>query len=289
MNPEIKSRLEEFLKEEIKSTKSVSGGCIADSRKIELFSGKVFFLKQLRNENSDIFNAESYGLELLTKSETVNVPSVIDKSSDYLLLEWIEVGDQSHHSGMERLGYEFARLHKFRGEKFGLEIDNYLGETRQLNTPTKNGSSNWSTFFIENRIQFQVELAKKNGFTNSAFLSLIDNFVYKIQDILAGTEEDPSLLHGDLWSGNYLIDVSGKPWLIDPAVYFGHREADLAMTSLFGGFNNIFYSAYNSEFPLLPEYSERESIYQLYHLLNHLNLFGSSYYGQIISILKRYL
>ena len=169
------------------------------------------------------------------------------------------------------------------------QLDNYLGETRQLNTPTKNGSSNWSTFFIENRIQFQVELAKKNGFTNSAFLSLIDNFVYKIQDILAGTEEDPSLLHGDLWSGNYLIDVSGKPWLIDPAVYFGHREADLAMTSLFGGFNNIFYSAYNSEFPLIPEYSERESIYQLYHLLNHLNLFGSSYYGQINSILKRYL
>ena len=111
----------------------------------------------------------------------------------------------------------------------------------------------------------------------------------KIPNILAGTEEDPSLLHGDLWSGNYLIDISGNPWLIDPAVYYGHREADLAMTSIFGGFSKTFYSAYESEFPLLPGYSEREPIYQLYHLLNHLNLFGTAYYGQVISILKRYV
>tara|TARA_Y100001970_G_scaffold30918_1_gene38401 strand:- start:1885 stop:2754 length:870 start_codon:yes stop_codon:yes gene_type:complete len=289
MSPEIKSRLEELLNEKIRSTKSVSGGCIADSRKIELFSGKVFFLKQLRSNNSDIFSSEAYGLELLSESETVSVPKVIYKNSDYLLLDWIEVGSQGHHSSMERLGYEFARLHKFRGEKFGLEIDNYLGKTPQLNTPTKKGSSHWSTFFIENRILFQVELAKKNGFSNPEFLSLIDNLINKIPDILDGTKEDPSLLHGDLWSGNYLIDVSGTPWLIDPAVYFGHREADLAMTSLFGGFNNTFYSAYNLEFPILPEYSDREPIYHLYHLINHLNLFGSSYYGQIISILKRYL
>ena len=289
MSPKIKSRLEELLNEEIRLTKSVSGGCIADSIKIELFSGKVFFLKQLRSKNVDIFNAEAYGLELLSKSQTVSVPRVIDNNSDYLLLEWIEVGGQTHHSIMERLGYEFAKLHKFRGEKFGLEIDNYLGKTPQLNTPTKKGSSHWSTFFIENRILFQVELAKKNGFSNPEFLNLIDNLIDKIPDILAGTEEEPSLLHGDLWSGNYLIDVSGTPWLIDPAVYFGHREADLAMTSLFGGFNKIFYSAYNSGFPILPEYSDREPIYQLYHLLNHLNLFGSSYYGKIISILKKYL
>ena len=110
----------------------------------------------------------------------------------------------------------------------------------------------------------------------------------KIPELLSDTEEKPSLLHGDLWSGNYLIDVAGNPWLIDPAVYYGHREADLAMTSLFGGFSDTFYSAYKSAFPLVPDYAEREPLYQLYHLMNHLNLFGKAYYGQVLSVLKRY-
>ena len=116
----------------------------------------------------------------------------------------------------------------------------------------------------------------------------MDNLFKKIPDLISGTEEEPSLLHGDLWSGNYLIDERGFPWLIDPAVYYGHREADLAMTSLFGGFSNTFYSAYKSAYPIYPGYAEREPLYQLYHLLNHLNLFGTGYYGQVISILKRY-
>ena len=118
--------------------------------------------------------------------------------------------------------------------------------------------------------------------------NLMDNLIKKVPDLISGTEEEPSLLHGDLWSGNYLIDERGIPWLIDPAVYYGHREADLAMTSLFGGFSNTFYSAYKSAYPISQGYAEREPLYQLYHLLNHLNLFGTGYYSQVISILKRY-
>lgn len=289
MKAEIQIRLEELLNEKIINSSSVSGGCIADSRKIELNSGKVFFLKQLSFANPKIFEAEALGLDLLSKSGVVNVPKVIEKGEDFLLLEWIEVGEKNKDSSMEKLGRQFAKLHSFHRQKFGLQKDNYLGNTHQSNSPTEKGSKNWTTFFIENRIQFQLELVKKNEYSTKELLNLLENLIYKIPNFLSGTEEDPSLLHGDLWSGNYLIDISGEPWLIDPAVYYGHREADLAMTSLFGGFSKTFYSSYESEFPLLPGYSEREPIYQLYHLLNHLNLFGTGYYGQVISILKRYV
>ena len=289
MNSEIQIRLEELLNEKIINSSSVGGGCIADSRKIELNSGKVFFLKQLSFANPRIFEAEALGLGLLSKSGVVNVPKVIEKSDDFLLLEWIEVGEKNKDSSMEKLGRQFAKLHSFHGQKFGLHKDNYLGNSPQSNSPTIKGSKNWAIFFTENRIQFQLDLLKKNKYSTSELLKLLVNFIEKIPNIIAGTEEDPSLLHGDLWSGNYLIDISGNPWLIDPAVYYGHREADLAMTSLFGGFSKTFYSAYESEFPLLPGYSEREPIYQLYHLLNHLNLFGTAYYGQVISILKKYV
>ena len=132
------------------------------------------------------------------------------------------------------------------------------------------------------------KLAEKNGYATPEMLNLMERLITKIPELLSGTEDKPSLLHGDLWSGNYIVDVSGNPWLIDPAVYYGHREADMAMTSLFGGFSNSFYSAYKSAYPVAPGYAEREPLYQLYHLLNHLNLFGTGYYGQVISILRRY-
>ena len=189
---------------------------------------------------------------------------------------------------MEELGFQFAKLHYFSGEKFGFPEDNYLGDSPQSNSPSKNGSINWPTFYVENRLQFQAALAVKNGYMTPELQNLLELLYNKIPELLSGTEDKPSLLHGDLWSGNYLIDKNGRSWLIDPAVYYGHREADLAMTSLFGGFSKTFYSAYESAFPLAPGYAEREPLYQLYHLLNHLNLFGTGYYRQVISILKRF-
>ena len=288
MNPDLKSRLEKILSEPIKSTSSVSGGCIADSRKLQLESGKVFFLKQLRGSSSGAFDAEVSGLKELRKSGSVNVPKVVCKGPDFLLLQWIEAGYSRSNSSMEMLGRQFAKLHRYRGKKFGFSDDNLLGDSPQSNKPSKEGSLNWAVFYAENRLEFQTSLAVKNGYVTPEMRNLMDNLIKKVPDLISGTEEEPSLLHGDLWSGNYLIDKMGIPWLIDPAVYYGHREADLAMTSLFGGFSNTFYSAYKSAYPISQGYAEREPLYQLYHLLNHLNLFGTGYYGQVISILKRY-
>ena len=288
MNPDLKSRLEKILSEPIKSTSSVSGGCIADSRKLQLKSGKVYFLKQLRGSSPGAFDAEECGLEELRKSGAVNVPEIVCKGPDFLLLQWIEAGYSRSSSSMEMLGRQFAELHRYRGKKFGLSEDNLLGDSLQSNKPSKEGRLNWAKFYVENRLEFQTSLAVKNGYATPELKNLMDNLIKKVPDLISGTEEEPSLLHGDLWSGNYLIDESGIPWLIDPAVYYGHREADLAMTSLFGGFSNTFYSAYKSSYPISSGYAEREPLYQLYHLLNHLNLFGTGYYGQVISILKRY-
>jgi protein-ribulosamine 3-kinase len=288
MNPDLKSRIEEILSEPVKSTTAVSGGCIADSRKLVMNSGRVFFLKQVRDGSSGTFESEVSGLEELRKAGAVLVPEVVAQGPDYLLLEWIEEGKESADSCMEELGFQFAKLHYFSGEIFGFPEDNYLGDSPQSNSPSKNGSINWPTFYVENRLQFQAALAVKNGYMTPELQNLLELLYNKIPELLSGTEDKPSLLHGDLWSGNYLIDKNGRSWLIDPAVYYGHREADLAMTSLFGGFSKTFYSAYESAFPLAPGYAEREPLYQLYHLLNHLNLFGTGYYRQVISILKRF-
>ena len=288
MNSDLRSRLEKKFAEPIKSTIAVSGGCIANSCKLQLSSGREFFLKQSGGGSSSSFASEARGLEELRKSGVVRVPEVVDKGPNFLLLEWIEVGKNSSDSSMEELGRQLAELHSFHGEKFGFVEDNYLGDSPQSNLSSTAGKDNWAIFFAGNRLHFQAELAEKKGYATPEIRGLLDVLIEKIPDLLSGTEEKPSLLHGDLWCGNYLIDVDGRPWLIDPAVYYGHREADLAMTSLFGGFTKTFYSAYESAFPLVPGYPEREPLYQLYHLMNHLNLFGTGYYGQVLSILKRY-
>jgi protein-ribulosamine 3-kinase len=288
MNADLQSRLEKILSEPVKLSTTVSGGCIADSQKLEMNSGKLFFLKLALRGKPGMFESEAQGLEELRKAAAVSVPEVIAKDTDFLLLEWIEEGKVNTDSSMEKLGFQFAELHRFRGKKFGYLQNNILGDSPQINIPSSTGSENWVTFYAENRLNFQAELAEKNGYATPEMRFLLDLLIMKIPDLLSGTEEKPSLLHGDLWCGNYLVDVSGKPWLIDPAVYYGHREADLAMTSLFGGFSETFYSAYKSAFPLSPDYAVREPLYQLYHLLNHLNLFGTSYYQQVLSILKRY-
>ena len=288
MNADLKSRLEKILSEPIKYTSTVSGGCIADSRKVNLESGKVYFLKQLHGSSSSTFDAEERGLTELRKSGTVRVPKVVSIGADFMLLQWIEEGFSRTSSSMEMLGSQFAEMHRYRGKKFGFSEDNFLGGSPQSNQPSKEGSQNWAIFYAENRLEFQISLAVKNGYATGVMRRLMDNLIKKVPEIISGTEEEPSLMHGDLWSGNYLIDESGIPWLIDPAVYYGHREADLAMTSLFGGFSNLFYSAYKSTYPIASGYADREPLYQLYHLLNHLNLFGTGYYSQVISILRRY-
>ena len=289
MENDLIFRLEKILSESFKCISSISNSYFADTHKIEFDSGKKYFLKLSKLKNLRLLSSEAEGLDELRKLKVISVPEIVALDQDYLLLEWIERGDYNTDSGLEKLGSQLAEMHRIPGLKFGYKNDNYIGGSPQCNIPSILGSENWVSFYTENRLKFQLELADKNGYVTPEIRNLMESLMIKMPELLSGTEENPSLLHGDLWSGNYIIDISGKPWLIDPAVYYGHREADLAMTSLFGGFSDVFYSAYKSEFQISPGYADREPLYQLYHLMNHLNLFGKGFYKQILTVLKRYV
>ncbi|NWF49767.1 MAG: fructosamine kinase family protein, partial [Ignavibacteriaceae bacterium] len=163
------------------------------------------------------------------------------------------------------------------------------GSNPQINIPDEKEKLNWTLFYFNKRILFQLQLAERFGNATEELRKAISKLEDKIEDIIKGSEEKPSLLHGDLWSGNYMVDENGNAVLIDPAVYYGHREADLGMTKLFGGFSSEFYRAYNETYPLEDGYEYRENIYKLYHVLNHLNLFGGGYYSQALSLIKYYV
>ena len=285
---ELKKKIEEKTGTEIISSNSVSGGCISNACKLETKSGKDYFLKFNDFSSNDMFLKESNGLKELRKANTIRVPEVILAEESFILLEHIQSGNPGRNY-FENFGRKFAELHKYSSASFGFFEDNYIGSTDQKNVPSENEKENWTKFYWNKRILFQYKLAEKNGYATSELKEGINELGNKIEEILSGSEEKPALLHGDLWSGNYMPDENGNACLIDPAVYYGHREADLAMTKLFGGFDNNFYSAYNETYPLKDGWRYRENIYKLYHVLNHLNLFGRGYYSQAIPLIKGYL
>lgn len=275
-------RLEQILNEKIVSQSFSSGGCIANSVVVKTISGKEYFVKQY--ENPAINKTEANGLKELKSSNTIRVPEVIFYDDSYLIIEYIKSSTKARDFS-ELFGRKFATLHKYTSGKFGFYENNFIGSTPQINLPNY---SDWKTFYWENRLLYQFKLAEKNGYVDSDFMKKFSELENKIEQILSH-EVQPSLLHGDLWSGNYIVDEKGEPCLIDPAVYYGDREADLAMTKIFGGFDSYFYAAYNESFPLPDGWQERENIYKLYHILNHLNLFGSSYLFQSMALMKFYL
>ena len=262
----------------------VGGGCIAQARIATFADGYRVFIKTAEGFPG-MFAREAEGLSALAASGAIRIPEVLLVSERELVLEAIVAGPRRPHF-FEVFGRQFAQLHTHQGSRFGFASDNFIGSTEQRNTPVGRGDD-WAEFFLERRLRFQVVLAKNNGHGNE-LLSLLDSGDHRIADLLAAAPEPPSLLHGDLWGGNYMVDNHGMPCLIDPAVYHGHREADLAMTRLFGGFTPAFYSAYEEAWPLQPGHADRLPLYQLYHLLNHLNLFGSAYYSQCRQILVRF-
>ncbi|WP_337871811.1 fructosamine kinase family protein [Ignavibacterium sp.] len=284
----IKNRIEKELYCKIISSKSVGGGCINDAETIFTNDNRRFFLKKNFSAPNDMFFKEANGLEELKKANTIRVPEVILVDKNFILLEQISSGKKSK-SFEEDFGRAFARLHKFSAEHFGFYEDNYIGSTPQKNIPSEDEKNDWIKFYFDKRILFQYKLLESNGYADSAIKKRIALLENKIEEILDGNENIPSLLHGDLWSGNYLIDENGNACLIDPAVYYGNREADLAMTKLFGGFSSTFYNSYRETFPLADGYEYRENIYKLYHVMNHLNLFGGGYYHQTISLMDYYL
>ncbi len=270
----------------IKSQSPVGGGCISNSSILRLSNGESIFLKFNINSPSGLFKAEANGLKELYKANAIRIPKVIafedNKSSpSFILLEYL-APEEKKKDFFEIFARQFAKLHQTRASQHGFFEDNFIGSTKQINTQM----NNWIDFFKINRLEYQINLAKTNGLWNNKMNILWTKLSPKLKTIL--NSSNPSLLHGDLWGGNYLIGPNGYPCLIDPAVYYGNREADLSMTTLFGGFDKVFYKAYNEAFPLEPNYKDRMEIYKLYHLLNHLNLFGSSYAGSVLSILNRF-
>jgi protein-ribulosamine 3-kinase len=284
----IKNQIESLLNQKIISEHSVSGGCINDARILTTGYQNKYFVKINNHHPTDMFMKESNGLKEIARSNTIRVPKVISINEDFILLEVIISGKRSHNFS-EEFGLNFARMHKYCGNEFGFYEDNYIGSTPQLNVSSEIEKTNWAIFYFNKRLLYQFKLAETNGFVNEEFRRVFRQLENKINTIFECQSIKPSLLHGDLWSGNYMIDENGNACLIDPAVYYGHREADLAMTKLFGGFDYKFYSSYNEEYPLDDGYEYRENIYKLYHILNHLNLFGMGYYRQAIELIKYYL
>lgn len=229
---------------------------------------------------------EKTGLEAISQTNTIKVPKVLFcgqyESMAYLIMEFVE-SKRPSQSEMESLGNQLAALHKTQVQNyFGWQQDNFIG-----NLPQSNKSHpSWISFYTHERLLPQLKSARDFGYLDFEEMPSEENLLKTCQSLFP--EINPSLLHGDLWSGNYLISKSGKPYLIDPAVYFGHYEVDLAMTRLFGGFDMAFYHAHAEYFSKVPQQNERDDIYQLYYLLVHLNLFGRSYYDPVKKLLKRY-
>lgn len=244
-----------------------------------------------------MFEKEAHGLALLRETHTIRVPEVLfthEQTTDcpqaFILLEFItQPADRSANWNPTVLGEQLAALHHSyhypHQVRFGLDEDNYLGSSIQVN----GWSSNWVAFFKEKRLEFQISLAERNGRLTKIRRHKLDVLCGNLAKWLESPPQGPSLLHGDLWSGNVLSDEHHNPVLIDPAVYYGNREAEIAYTELFGGFPKSFYEAYNSVNPLEPGYETRRDIYNLYHLLNHLNLFGEGYAVRIDAVLRYYV
>lgn len=287
LEEKIKTRIEEKFSLKLKSISSLSGGCISDAYKLTASDGSNYFLKYNPSVTVDMFSKEANGLNELAKANAVRIPEVLSFDEDYILLEFIASGIKKKNF-FEEFGRKFAEIHKYTSGDFGFYEDNYIGSNPQKNIPNEKEKSSWVDFYFNKRILFQLQLAEKRGNSTDALRKGITKLENKIEDIIQ-INEKPSLLHGDLWSGNYMIDENGSAVLIDPAVYYGNREAEVGMTKLFGGFSSEFYKAYNETFPLEDGYDYRENIYKLYHVLNHFNLFGGSYYSQAISLIKFYI
>ena len=288
LNNKIKTKIENALNSKITGSQSLAGGCISNAYKINTDTGENYFLKYNPSLKSDMFIKEAHGLLELNKAGVIKIPDVICYNKDYILLELIVTGNKQNKFS-EDFGRKFALLHKFTSEFYGFYEDNYIGSNPQQNIPEENEKHGWTKFFFNKRILFQLQLAEETGNSTSELRKAIAALENKIDEIVVDNEEKPSLLHGDLWGGNYLINTKGYACLIDPAVYYGNREADLAMTKLFGGFDSRFYEAYNEAFPLPDGYTYRENIYKLYHVLNHFNLFGGGYYSQVMSLISYYI
>lgn len=290
---EVRGEIEAVLTQQsgtqvrLMSSSAVGGGCISPTARVQTDTGRSFFLKWGSQDlPATMLAAEARGLQTLRDAGEVQVPSVVGSGgrgpTSWLLLEWLEPGTAGR-GAWERLGRELATLHRHSAPRFGADEDNYIGSLPQENTR----SDSWAEFWRDRRLRPQLMEALSGGHLTADDEHRFETLFSRLTDHLGPIEsEGPSLLHGDLWSGNVHMLTTGSAALIDPSVYHGHREVDLAMADLFGGFGHEFREGYEGEWPLEPGYEPaRRSIYQLYYLLVHVNLFGAGYVGRTRSAL----
>lgn len=260
----------------MRGQRGLAGGDISNAYLLTLEDGRQVFLKSHSAPPRNFFRAEASGLDWLRETKTLRIPEVLAVSDDFLALEYLESAPKSPGFD-EALGHGLAALHRHAP---GQVDDNFIGILPQSNTP----AGNWVDFYVERRLQVQLRKAIDSGKGPAEWGVRFERLYRALPNFIP--EEPLSRLHGDLWGGNLLIGPQGEPCLIDPAVYSGHREVDLAMMRLFGGFADEVFEAYGEAFPLKPGHEERVPLYQLYPLLVHVNLFGSSYVGSVNRALK---
>lgn len=259
----------------IENTRSVGGGCINQGYQLQ-GNNQKYFVKLNQAKLVEMFAAEALGLKQMYATQTITVPKPIcwgtADNSCYIVLQWLDLGGGNGHSWTE-MGRQLAAMHKAgTSDRFGWERNNTIGSTPQIN----DWMDNWADFFAQQRIGYQLKLAKWRGGGFPDTNKVVNAIAQRLRD----RQPQASLVHGDLWSGNAAIATDGAPVILDPAAYYGDRETDLAMTELFGGFPAAFYNGYNSEWALDEGYQQRKNIYNLYHVLNHFNLFGGGYGSQ---------
>lgn len=270
---------------ELITIKPIDGGSINEAFYVKTREGE-YFMKHHANSQKDFFKSEAIGLRIIKETETISVPNYLsysDKPGEaFLLMEWIE-GKKSEDTE-SILGRNLAQLHRTFGTMHGFENDTYIGI---LDQPNKL-EPNWLAYFRENRLNYHVKNAIDKGLLvgsrKDKFLKLLDNL-----DKWIPTFVEPSYLHGDLYSGNWLVGASGEPYLVDPSFFYGDRHLEIAFTEVFGGFSKEFYDSYNESFPLHENYEEIKKIYQLYYILVHFIMFGESYGQRIDEILNYYV
>lgn len=282
---EILERLKQ-LNLGIDSIVPIKGGDINDAFRLESFDKKYFLKVNSANNFPHLFKKEARALETIKKTKTFSVPKVVNvgeagKDFQYLLLEWMETSTPTVVN-WENLGKNLAKLHQNTSKQFGWSEDNYIAIVVQPNSLT----DSWSEFYAKNRIIPMMKLLQNKQLINSKQIKSAENLCKQLNSIFP--EEKPALLHGDFWNGNILANKKGEFSVIDPAIYYGHREMDLAIAKLFGGFDDVFFDAYHENNPLAPNFEERLPIAQLFPLLIHAYLFEGYYVKDVQTILKKF-
>jgi protein-ribulosamine 3-kinase len=276
----------------LRDTRIVSGGMISQTARIRSEQGD-YLLKWGDHGLHQLFTIEARSLERLAATGTLRIPKVLafhdadqgEAPFNYLLLEWIEPPlSRNENTLYEQLGQRLAEMHRASAPAYGLDFDTYLGVMPQRNA----WQTRWSTFFGQQRLGVQAEIARSKGHLRGQRAQRLARLIERIDDWLGDHQPPPALLHGDLWHGNLLVDAQGAPVLIDPAIFYGDRECEIAYTGLFGGFPSRFYEAYQATWPLPKGWQERRDLYNLYHLVNHLNHFGERYGAYVDQVLQRY-